>query len=302
MRGPYRRPPTSYAPSTSPDLRVAVPASPRTGCTTVETVRPTTRLLPVLLAVFAAALLLPAQASADTVIDDTTSHRIDELVALRDQAAGASTGDLLNLLSAQFLGTPYAADTLIGSATEPEQLVADFRQVDCFTFLDYVEALSRTTDRNQFEANLIDTRYAADHVDFAHRKHFFTDWAQVANPVATDITATLSPAALTIPKHLNAKPDGTLYLPGIPVVDRAVTYIPSEAVNDNVMNGLHTGDFVGAYTDAPGLDVTHVGIIVATPNGPVFRNASSLAENNKVVDTPLGEYLETVPGIVVLRP
>lgn len=264
--------------------------------------RRTTRLLPMLLVLFAAVLLVPARAGADAVIDDTTAHRIDELVALRVQAAGASKGELLDLLSRQFLGTPYAADTLIGSATRPEQLVVDFRQVDCFTLLDYVEALSRTTDRNQFVPNLIDTRYAGDQVDFTHRKHFFTDWAQVANPVATDITASLSPAAVTVPKHLNAKGDGSVYLPGIPVVDRDITYIPSAAVDAGVMSGLHTGDFVGAYADQPGLDVTHVGIIVDTPSGPVFRNASSLDINNKVVDTPLGEYLRTVPGIVVLRP
>ncbi len=260
------------------------------------------RVLPVLLVLMVAALLLPARASADATFDDATSHRIDQLVALRAGMAGRSKGELLDVLSGQFLGTPYGANTLIGSATEPEQLVADFRQVDCFTLVDYVEALSRTTDRNQFVANLIDTRYAGDQVDFTHRKHFFTDWANVATVAATDITGSLSPAAVTVPKQLNAKGDGSVYLPGIPVVDRAITYIPSSAVDDNVMRGLQTGDFVGAYADAPGLDVTHVGIFVATPNGPVFRNASSLAENNKVVDTPLGEYLQTVPGIVVLRP
>ncbi|MEU6560512.1 DUF1460 domain-containing protein [Nocardia nova] len=264
--------------------------------------RSTTRILPVLLALVAALLLLPVRAGADVVMDEATSHRLDELVALRAQAGGASKGELLELLSRQFLGTPYAANTLIGSDTQPEQLVVDFRQVDCFTLLDNVEALSRTTDRNQFAANLIDTRYAGDQVDFAHRKHFFTDWANVANTAATDITGTLTPAAVTVHKHLNAKGDGNVYLPGIPVVDRDITYIPSGVVDDNVMRGLHTGDFVGAFAEAPGLDVTHVGIIVATPNGPVFRNASSLAENNQVVDTPLGEYLQTVPGIVVLRP
>ncbi|MEV5648716.1 DUF1460 domain-containing protein [Nocardia sp. NPDC052254] len=264
--------------------------------------RSTTRILPILLALFAAALLSPVRAGADVAIDDTTSHRLDELVAMRVGAAGANKGQLLDLLSKQFLGTPYAADTLIGSATQPEQLVVDFRQVDCFTLLDNVEALTRTTDRNQFTANLIDTRYAGDQVDFAHRKHFFTDWAQVANVAATDITGSLSPAAVTVHKQLNAKGDGSVYLPGIPVVDRDITYIPSGAVDDNVVRGLQTGDFVGAYADAPGLDVTHVGIIVSTPNGPVFRNASSLAANNQVVDTPLGEYLQMVPGIVVLRP
>jgi hypothetical protein len=34
----------------------------------------------------------------------------------------------------------------------------------------------------------------------------------------------------------------------------------------------------------------------------VLRNASSLAANDKVVDSPLFDYLATVPGIVVLRP
>ncbi|SUA46844.1 Protein of uncharacterised function (DUF1460) [Nocardia africana] len=174
--------------------------------------------------------------------------------------------------------------------------------MDCFTFLDYVEALSRTADRNRFEANLIDTRYAEAQVDYTHRKHFFTDWARVADVAATDMTALLSPAAITVPKHLNARADGGVYLPGIPVVDRNITYIRSAAVDQGVINGLRTGDYIGAYADQPGLDVTHVGILVMTPSGPVFRNASSLATNNKVVDTPLGEYVQTVPGIVVLRP
>ncbi|MCC3311877.1 DUF1460 domain-containing protein [Nocardia africana] len=264
--------------------------------------RSTARTLPILLVLFATALLLPVRAGADAAIDDTTSHRIDELVALRAGATGASKGELLDLLSRQFLGTPYAANTLIGSPTQPEQLVADFRQVDCFTFLDYVEALSRTADRNRFEANLIDTRYAEAQVDYTHRKHFFTDWARVADVAATDMTALLSPAAITVPKHLNARADGGVYLPGIPVVDRNITYIRSAAVDQGVINGLRTGDYIGAYADQPGLDVTHVGILVMTPSGPVFRNASSLATNNKVVDTPLGEYVQTVPGIVVLRP
>ena len=41
---------------------------------------------------------------------------------------------------------------------------------------------------------------------------------------------------------------------------------------------------------------------INTPGGPVLRNASSLAANNKVVDSSLVDYLKNVPGIVVLRP
>lgn len=245
--------------------------------------------------------MLPAALAVPAAnIDDATAREIDELLALR--AAAADRGELIDVLSQQFLGTPYGADMLVGSATQPEQLVIDFRRVDCFTYLDYVEALSRSTDRDEFVAQLIETRYADGQVDFVHRKHFFSDWAYTPRIAASDITPTLSTAAVTVSKHLNAKADGGSYLPGLPVVDRDITYIPSTAVDQPVVGQLRTGDYIGAYADLAGLDVTHVGIFVATPSGPVFRNASSLAANSMVVDTPLTDYLQTVPGILVLRP
>ncbi|MEU8896228.1 DUF1460 domain-containing protein [Nocardia sp. NPDC048505] len=246
------------------------------------------------------AVLAPA-AHAAPAIDDATSAEIDELLALRN-AQPRAKGDMIEALSRRFLGTPYGANMLVGSATEPERLIVDFRRVDCFTYLDYVEALSRSATRDEFVANLVDTRYAGGTVDFGHRKHFFTDWAATPRIAATDITGALSPAAVPITKYLNAKADGGQYLPGLPVVERPMTYIPAAAVDGAVADQLRTGDYLGAYTDQAGLDVTHVGIFVQTPNGPVFRNASSLAENNKVVDTPLFEYARTVPGLIVLRP
>lgn len=261
------------------------------------------RLLLVALAFIGGTALVAPTASAvptGTTIDDTTSAKIDELLALR--GTGKSKGELIDLLSSRFLGTPYVANMLIGSSTQPEQLVIDFRGVDCFTYLDYVEALSRSTTRDEFTANLIDTRYTGGQVGFANRKHFFTDWANTPRVAATDITASLSPSAATVVKHLNAKADGGQYLPGLPVVDRPITYIPSAAVDANVIGQLRTGDYIGAYTDQAGLDVTHVGIFVATPNGPVFRNASSLAANNQVVDSSFSDYVASTPGILVLRP
>ncbi|MEV0249036.1 DUF1460 domain-containing protein [Nocardia sp. NPDC050712] len=250
-----------------------------------------------ILATFAAVALPSAQATPD----DFTARKIDELLTVRGEQP-RSKGELLEALSARFLGTPYGANMLIGSATQPEELVIDFRRVDCFTYLDYVEALSRSATPEEFTANLIDTRYAGGTVDFRQRKHFFTDWAATPRIAATDITGALSPAAVPITKHLNAKADGGQYLPGLPVVDRPMTYIPAGAVDDAVVSRLRTGDYIGAYTDQAGLDVTHVGLFVMTPNGPVFRNASSLAANNQVVDSPFFDYARTVPGLIVLRP
>ncbi|MFQ6396449.1 DUF1460 domain-containing protein [Nocardia sp. KC 131] len=258
-------------------------------------------VLVVLVLACGAAPMLPVAGAVPSAvnIDDVTARKIDELLALR--GSGRSKGELIELLSGQFLGTPYGAGMLVGSATEPEQLVIDFRRVDCFTYLDYVEAMTRSADRDQFVANLIETRYTDGRIDFLQRKHFFTDWSHTARIAATDITATLGPAAVTVDEHLNAKAGGGSYLPGLPVVDRAITYIPSAAVDENVIGRLRTGDYIAAYADRPGLDVTHVGIFVMTPTGPVFRNASSLATDNKVVDSPFTDYVRSTPGIVVLR-
>ncbi|WP_063021764.1 DUF1460 domain-containing protein [Nocardia niwae] len=263
------------------------------------------RVLLVVAALLTAVVCAPhaALAAPEAVrLDDATARKLDELLAARAQApASAGKADLIELLSRPFLGTPYGANMLVGSATQPEQLVIDFRRVDCFTYLDYVEALTRSTDRDQFTANLIATRYADGRVDFRQRKHFFTDWAHTTGVAATDVTAAMSTAAVTVGKHLNAKADGGTYLPGLPVVDRAVTYIPAAAVDQGVVGRLRTGDYIGAYADQPGLDVTHVGIFVMTDAGPVFRNASSLAGNDKVVDSPFADYVRSTPGIVVLR-
>ncbi|MBH0776125.1 DUF1460 domain-containing protein [Nocardia bovistercoris] len=247
------------------------------------------------------ALTGPAATADPVTIDETTAREIDDILAQRAATPGLGKADLVELLSRKFLGTPYGANMLIGSASRPEQLVIDFRRVDCFTYLDYAAALADSTTRDDFVANLIRTRYTDGRVEFTQRRHFFTDWSRTPKPNATDITATLTPRASTITKDLNAKADGSTYLPGLPVVRRAITYIPSESVDADVLAQLHNGDYIGAYTPQPGLDVTHVGIYTTTPTGPALRNASSLTENNKVVDSPFLDYLRTIPGIVVLR-
>ncbi|WP_235674788.1 DUF1460 domain-containing protein [Mycolicibacterium pulveris] len=223
------------------------------------------------------------------------------LAATRD-VSPADPSARSETLSRLFLGTPYGADTLIGSASEPEQLVVELANVDCFTYADYVEALKRADNRETFVDALINVRYRDGVVAYENRKHFFTDWAAVAPALATDVTADLSPDAVQVRKNLNQRDSGGVYLPGLPVVARTVTYIPSRHVDDSVLSRLRTGDYLGAFAQDGGLDVTHIGVFVETPDGPVFRNASSLSAYNEVVDQPLMEYLQTVPGVVVLRP
>lgn len=231
---------------------------------------------------------------------------LDRLLTLARDDEGADPSARAAELSGAFLGTTYGANTLVGSESEPEQLVVDLERVDCFTYADYVEALKRAHDRAGFLDALAAVRYKDGVVGFATRKHFFTDWAQpwsnTSPALATDVTTTLSPNTIPVAKNLNLKDDGGTYLPGLPVMPRTLAYLPSASVDDAVVSQLRTGDYVGAYAPDGGLDVTHVGVFIAGPNGPVFRNASSLAADQRVVDTPLYDYLRTVPGIVVLRP
>ncbi len=243
-----------------------------------------------------------AVASPAVLISSQSEQILQSLLRVAGQTAGADPAQRSAVLSGQFLGTPYGANTLVGSATVPERLVVDLQGVDCFTYADYVEALKRGDGRQEFIDGLIEVRYKGGIVDFENRKHFFTDWSAAAPAVATNITGSVSPDAVAVTKNLNQKDSGGVYLPGLPVIARTVVYIPSSLVDDDVLNRLRTGDYLGAYATDGGLDVTHVGIFVETPEGPVLRNASSLAADDKVVDSPLPDYLQTVPGIVVLRP
>lgn len=210
-------------------------------------------------------------------------------------------GEKIAAISAQFLGTPYVANTLIGSSTKPEELVVDFSGVDCFTFLDYVHALADAKDLNSFVANLVETRYFSGEVDFLHRKHFFTDWFAESPLNARDITAELTNNYTTVIKKLNQKANGDTFIPGLAIRTRTLHYIPAANVDSDVLDNIQTGDFIGIYTAVAGLDVTHVGIAIKKQGQVWYRNASSLQKNMKVVDTLLSDYIKNRPGIIVLR-
>ncbi|WP_154236053.1 N-acetylmuramoyl-L-alanine amidase-like domain-containing protein, partial [Yersinia enterocolitica] len=97
------------------------------------------------------------------------------------------------------------------------------------------------------------------------------------------------------------KKDGSEFIPTLGAVKRNVVYIPAEFINEAVISQLQTGDYIGTYTKIEGLNVTHTGIFIMTPDGPMLRNASSLKKNMKVVDSPFLQYVKDKHGIIVLR-
>lgn len=206
-------------------------------------------------------------------------------------------------LSRQLLDTDYAESTLIGDKDTPEVFVINLKGIDCFTFIEYIEAMRLSDSFSEFEIHLRRVRYRSGIVDFAHRNHFFTDWREFNSAFVFDVTEEMSPEkTIKIIKNLNEKEDGTYFLPGIQPVIRQVTYIPSDAIDNPLSDNLRTGDYMGIYSNVKGLDVSHVGIIIKDEENIYLRHASSQKEYRKVIDQDFKNYMVNKPGIIVLRP
>lgn len=228
--------------------------------------------------------------------------KINQIIRTRVvPASGKKHGDVISQVSYAFLDTPYQPDTLIGGPGTKEALVANFNAVDCFILADYVEALTHSHDQKSFLKNLTNIRYKGGNVEYLTRRHFFSDWFANSPRNARDVTTDISPEYAVVYKQLNRKADGSEYVPGLVITSRKINYIPANAINQQVLARFKNGDYVGVYSPLVGLDVTHVGIVVRQNGHVLFRNASSLASNRKVVDTPFLEYMLMKPGIVVLR-
>lgn len=209
----------------------------------------------------------------------------------------------IEFLSKQFLSTPYEASTLTGDINTPEIFTVNLEGMDCFTYIDYVEALRLSTTLEDFNSNLKNIRYQGGNVTFENRNHFFSDWPTQNSKNVGDVTYQIGGnKTIEVEKNLNLKSDGSKFLPGIPVVNRKIYYIPTSEIDDDLLNKLHTGDYVGIYTDIEGLDVTHTGIIIKKDDGVYLRHASSKKKNQKVVDEDFKEYVQNTPGMVIFRP
>ncbi len=249
------------------------------------------------------ALLLPGTALGEEVIDLGGWSR-GKLERLQAEAGRIpEPGRRIEFISEAFLETPYLADTLIGSAGTAEVFVLRLDGVDCFTLLDYVEALRRTSDFDGFKEALRRIRYRDGRVEFLSRNHFFSEWGEANSAHLRDVTALVGEEKVRrVEKQLNRKKDGALYLPGYPVKKREIACIPPEAVDASVLARLQSGDYVGIYSPLPGLDVSHVGIVVKGGGQVFLSHASSRPELQKVVDQELVSYLGGKKGLVVYRP
>jgi len=216
--------------------------------------------------------------------------------------AASAISDLparIDFISGQFLDVPYGESTLIGSPEVPEVLIINLQTVDCFTYVDYVESMRFSRSLGELKHYLRMVRYRSGVVSYERRHHFFTDW--VGSARIEDVTRRIGlEKTRTLTKTLNRKADGSSFLPEIPPVERKVTFAPAGALDRAAQGKLQTGDYLGMYAQAEGLDVSHVGIVIRREGRLMLRHASSL--ERRVVEQDFDLALEGKPGIVVLRP
>jgi len=228
---------------------------------------------------------------------DLLDKIISESNKLKDQ------GKRIESISQNFFETPYKNNTLKGWIDKKEQLTLSLDGVDCFTFIDYVEAMRLSDSYISFLTNLQRIRYKNSTIEFTARNHFFTDWIESNSDFVEDVTGNIGgEKARTKEKILNLKGDGSYFLPGIGTVKRRIVYIPSQYIDIEITEQLKTGDYAGIYTETPGLDVSHVGIIIRASNQTLLRHASSKKEYKKVIDEDFMEYIKNKDGLIVLRP
>jgi hypothetical protein len=198
----------------------------------------------------------------------------------------------ISLLSEKFLNISYVSNTLSNNDinTSKENLIINFDALDCFTFIDTIEALKGSTTKDQFKNNLVEIRYKNGNISYQMRNHFFSDWI-VSNSMS-DITCTLGPCK-KVTKYLN---QNEKYLKEIATVKRQISYIKTTKID---LSLLKNGDYIGIYTDKKALDVTHTGLIIKKFDKVFIRHASSLEK--KIIDSELLEYTKNKSGIIVYR-
>lgn len=230
-----------------------------------------------------------------------TEAKLDKIIG--EASLIKDAGPRIEFLSGIFIGLEYKESTLLGNISAAEVFVMNFSGVDCFTFIDYIEAMRLSDSFESFLGNLKQVRYLKGIVSFKNRKHFFTDWAAYAPSSVDDLTEHVGGGKVkSIAKVMNLKENGTPLLPGVETFHRTINYIPSEDINSSVLQKLKTGDYAGIYSSLQGLDVSHVGIIIRDGDAFLLRHASSDRRSRKVVDQELQEYISGTPGLIILRP
>lgn len=285
----------------------------------------------------AAALVVAGLAANADALDVRDRPAFDAIV--NTLAPSAKTLDWTALLQAtathpSLIGAPYQANPLDRDAEgTAEPLRAGFDGFDCVTYVETVLALARTlavgkTAPADYTAELAKLRYRNGEPGYCARQHYFGDWAetQAAAGVLDEVTTAIAgdPANLAVLRLTHgfdflsrnaAKVQSLANLPArqacvaeqeaaLSARDDGTPYIRATSLR-SVANQLRPGDLIAFVADVPGLDILHVGVVVARPNGRLELAQASKREGRVMVSPDLLRYagsLRQQRGVRVFRP
>jgi len=232
-------------------------------------------------------------------------------------------GDLVLKIGLDFLNTPYVAKTL--DKTKEEKLVINLHQLDCTTFAENCLALARTVKSNHpdagtFCSELEKIRYRGGKLDgYASRLHYFCEWISdnESRGIVKAVAASMGGKPLTV--NLNFMSTHPKEYPQL-INDQATTakikeieekvsaqkfyFIPADQF-ESIEGLVKDGDLVTLTTSIPGIDVSHVGILLKKEGRVYLLHASSGIMKVVVGTEPFAQYLaksKKTTGVMIARP
>ncbi len=251
--------------------------------------------------------------------NDTTE--INALLEKGLKSGKKTANELVSFYAYELLGRPYVAHTLEG---EKEMLTINIDELDCTTFVETLYALARTTLNERYSwrdyaNNLEDIRYRGGHIDgYASRLHYISEWT-VDNtsrgniveitkevPGAKELVKTINFMSTHRDSYPSLKDDDTYnkiknYEEGYR--NHKTYYLKKEQLNGkDIRNAVHEGDLVGLVCKTPGLDISHMGMVVKNDKGELVVIDASMS-GGKVMKEPkaIVEYLRPKKGVIGVR-
>lgn len=240
------------------------------------------------------------------------------LFALASCAQNRREGTILHY-ALTFLERPYVAHTL--EAGDEEQLVMNFNEVDCTTYVEYVLALTLAQgDTLRSKDYLKRIRYRNGVIDgYASRLHYITEWIKngTCNGFFEDVTARhCADTLLTRLSFMSSHPNTYKQLRNSPknvreikdieqrLSGQAIHYLPKEKLPFNGLPWIKNGDILCITTSIPGLDVAHLGFAYYKEGKLHLLHASSSHKKVLVSEGTFAEMFtrnKTWTGVRVLR-
>ena len=232
-------------------------------------------------------------------------------------------GDVMVAIGNSFIGSLYKAHTL--EVAQPETLVINLRDFDCTTYVESCLALARAAKMKhptvkKFMEQLQYERYRNGKINgYPSRLHYFTDWIYDGQKkgIVKDITGSLGGIPynkkidfMTTHRDAYKQLKNDKYFNEMKKIEselnkRKLYYIPKDSVA-KIQDRLKNGDIIATTTNIPGLDVSHVAMIIKLDNGETrILEAPDVGLRVKLSYLPLSEYLmnnKKQTGIIVARP